>query len=359
MQMPKLVALVSQLVKELDIKKVIKEVRPHEQPGMTCFDLIEDICIKHFFHFPLVALDSISKGDSTQMIGPNGGAIDLDKERLLIPGGALSNETSVRFKRNDPDKLRQSVDCSQWSGMLNVITVMEITCRPPVTQFNKPVLITVPLPDGLKKIPSYQLRLLQSNYMSNWQDITDDPRSGIELIGNSREIVQIRTDLTGWLIVARIDFDITKVMQMAIKSVFHAEPMMVNVNVFGCIFPDNHAQIVVYLKSAPENRKQQRSETPAGFTPISIPHSIKAHVGQRLRVEVEGLEFESGCEPSTEFVVEEPLNQIVEKTVNIGSPKGLKGRLTISSYCNAPKGWRRLEEIDLYSNSFLNNRSTH
>lgn len=53
MQMPKLVALVSQLVKELDIKKVIKEVRPHEQPGMTCFDLIEDICIKTFLSLSL------------------------------------------------------------------------------------------------------------------------------------------------------------------------------------------------------------------------------------------------------------------------------------------------------------------
>ena len=237
-------------------------------------------------------------------------------------------------------------------GLL-IITVLEIQCRPPVSQFRMPVIVSVHLPKELRKIPSLQLRLLQSNYMSNWQDITNEANSSVEVIGQSRDRVQVRTDYTGWLIVARIDFDVTKIMQMAIKSVFHAEPMIVNVNVYGCIFPDNHAQIVAYLKSAKDGRKN-RSESPAGFVPIAISdHTIKAHVRQRLRIEVQGLEMDIGSEPSTEFIVEEPLNQIVEKTVKISSPKRLKGRLVISSYCNAPKGWKKLEEIDLHYNSPL------
>ena len=346
--MPKLVGLVTQLEKELDIKKIIEDEKPHESGKR--FE-----CMHLFHYFIVIVFSSVAisseQGVVTAIIGPMGGAIDLEHEHLMIPGGALICDTSIRFKLNDPDKLRQSVNCTQWSDMLNVITVLEIQCRPLVSQFHKPVITNVPLPKELRKIPSLQLRLLQSNYMSNWQDITDEANSSVEVVRHSRDQVQIRTDYTGWLIVARIDFDVTKVMQMAIKSVFHAEPMIVNVNVYGCIFPDNHAQIVAYLKSAKNNRKQ-RTSSPAGFVPIAISdHTIKAHVRQRLRIEVQGLEMDTGSEPSTEFTVEDPLNQIVEKTVKISSPKRLKGRLVISSYCNAPKGWKKLEEIDLRYNS--------
>ena len=284
------------------------------------------------------------------MINGAGGVIDLENEQLMVPGGALSHDTMICFSRDDPDKLRESVECSHWSGMLNLISVIKIQCQPPVIQFNKPVLVTVPLPEELWNKPFLQLRLFQSNYMSNWQDITNEPHSKVEVVGAANSRVQIKTNYTGWVKVAHIDFDVNNVMQMAIRSVLVAEPLVVTINVFGCIFPDNHAQVVAFLKSSSsseDNSTQQKVRAPPGFVPIAFPRTIKVHVGQRLRLELQGNDFESCSGPSTEFTVDDPLNQIVEKTVKMDSTKMLRGQLIISSYCNSPKGWKKLEDIDL------------
>ena len=50
MQMPKLVGLVTQLEKELDIKKIIKDVKPHE-PGKTseCMHALYYFILSLFF----------------------------------------------------------------------------------------------------------------------------------------------------------------------------------------------------------------------------------------------------------------------------------------------------------------------
>ena len=64
-------------------------------------------------------------------------------------------------------------------------------------------------------------KLQKRNY--NWVDITDQPTTEVT---SSRGRLTIRTDYTGLLAVASVNTDMSQIMQMAVKSVFSEEPIV-------------------------------------------------------------------------------------------------------------------------------------
>ena len=92
----------------------------------------------------------------------------------------------------------------------------------PVERFSKPVIATLLLLEDAS-LPSPPFHLLESNYMSNWVDITDEPTTEVT---SSRGRLTIRTDYTGLLAVASVNTDMSQIMQMAVKSVFSEEPIV-------------------------------------------------------------------------------------------------------------------------------------
>lgn len=288
-----------------------------------------------------------TRNETTKEVYPTGDALDLYNISLMIPGGALPQPANITLSHLNQDEIHQSIQSSVWSSMLNIIAAISIQCSPPIERFDKPVVATIILP--IETSYSTPLRLLQSNYMSTWIDITDDPHTEVTL-ENGR--LTLRTDNIGWLIVASLQFDITKIMPIAIKSVFSEELISMDVNAYGYIFPDSmHAQVSVFITPHKDN---PRSQTPPGHRQIAFPHTFKAYKNQKVRIVLQG-KFEPDTEAGqtslqADLNVDGDMMDIVEKTVKLlPESKGLYGKLTLSTFCTVHKIWEKIQDINLSS----------
>jgi hypothetical protein len=340
MRMPKMIALIKQLKKELNPAKVIKEHRKSPKPQVSL------------------------KNEVSKEVNVSGDGMDLYNISLLIPGGALPQSSNITLSHMNQDQIHHSIQSSMWSSMLTILGAISIQGNPLIEHFKRPIIVTIILPENTK--PTGPLRLLQSNYMTTWIDVTDDPSTELSIDQNGR--LTIRTDQAGWLVVASLELDIAKIMPVAVKSVFSEEQIVLHVNAFGLIFPDDTtAQIAVFI--TPQNSKEDSSTTrdvvtpPPGHRPISFPHSINVSKGQKIRVEIQG-KFEADIVAGqtdlfADIKVDGVLGGIIEKTVQLSpGTEGLYGKLLISTYCMSHRTWEKIQEINLSSaaaNSYSNN----
>lgn len=236
--------------------------------------------------------------------------------------------------------------------MLDIISAVSIHCSPPVDRFAKPVRLTIILPADNVPSSSTPLRLLQSAYMSTWIDITDDPKTSIKLDTESGRL-NVTTDQTGWLIIASLNIDMSKILPIAVKSAFTEELVIMDINAYGYIFPDGtHAQISVFI--APHKENEQLETPPPGHRQIAFPHTFKAYKGQKVRLELQG-QFQPDKEAgqvslTSDIKVDGFMRDIYEKIVKLSeNSKGLYGKLNLSTYCASHQTWESILELNLSS----------
>lgn len=345
MTMPKMIALVKQLEKELNPKKLIQESRT--TLGKSLINLI---AVKLML---FVAVRKPIRSEVTTEVDAKGKSIDLYNTSLIIPDGALSQTVKLTLSNMTQEEIHQAIQSSPWSSMLSVIGAIYIICSPPVERFNKPVEVTIMLSDNVTA-PASPIRLLQSNYMNSWIDRTDDPSTEITM---KSDRITLHTDYTGWLLLATLKYDLTKIMQLAVTSAFTEEPILLDINVFGHIFAEQTSgQISVFISPHNDSKQSNTIEGPPGHQQISFPHSLKASKGQKIRVELQG-QFEPDKETGqkelwSDFKVDGSISEIIEKTVRLSSnARGIYGKLVIKTYCASHNHWEKLQEINLTSSA--------
>ncbi len=281
--------------------------------------------------------------DVTKMIKMQGDMMKLDHTSILIPGGALLQDTTITLSNMSPGEIHQALQSSQWAGILNIIAAFEITCSPPVVQFNAPIIATIELPHGIH-IPSPPFCLLQSKFMNNWIDITNEPNTTVML--NDRTL-KVKTKHTGWLLVATINLNPSQILQIAVKSLFVEEPVTLQVNIFGRHVSENSTEITTFITPATKDDSilNQKKDSPSNeHKRISFPRSFKAYKGQRIRLQLQGPN-ESADVIASDHVVDGQLESVM--TRDIQSIKGKVQKLIITKFCNIHNEWENVQDITL------------
>ena len=349
MRMPKVIALNKQLKKELNPAKVIKDQKDRRQHCKLKIlnNNNNNLCSS-------IANTQITniRSETTKEVHITGESLDLFNTSLTIPGGALPKPVSVTLSHLNQEQIHQSLQSSPWSSMLDIISAVSIHCSPPVDRFAKPVTLTVILPADMVPSRSTPLRLLQSAYMNSWIDITDDPKTSIKLDSDSGRLT-IMTDQTGWLIIASLNIDMSKILPIAVKSAFSEEIVTMDINAYGYIFPDGtHAQISVFI--TPHKENEHIETPPPGHRQIAFPHTFKAYKGQKVRLELQG-QFQPDTEGgqvslTSDIKVDGFMRDIYEKIVKLSAnSKGLYGKLNLSTHCASHETWESILELNLSS----------
>lgn len=285
-------------------------------------------------------------------ITPEGGELKHKDVCVVIPPNALTQGTSISLSKADSKHLIPMLKASGWEKIVQVVSAIHIECNPPVDHFNKPIEITTSLPVDTKIGSSSLIRLVHSNYLRHWEDITDDVFSKISVSGSK---VSIKTNLPGWLAVSMIQFDASMIAQMVLKSI-SIEPILLRLSVFGFVDAERKSiQVAIFAVPCKSNEEpiHKDMEKPENFVAVSFPHVVQAYPNERLR-----LDFQGNFEPdasvgeedlSFEMDVQQKHNQIHTKWVKSSSDLGLplSGKLKISSCRNNLNSWECIANISL------------
>ncbi len=292
-----------------------------------------------------------------------GGELDHKDTKVTIPPGAITQTTTISLSLAGSRQLTSMLKASGWSKIMQVATAFHIECNPPLDQLKKPMQIKTKLPEGTKLGPGSLVRLMHSNYLRHWEDITDDVFSKISVSG---EDVYIETNLTGWLAVSVIQFDASMIAQMVLKSI-SIEPIMLRLSVFGYIDTERKSiQVAIFAVPCKANEEpiHKDADKPENFIPISFPHVIQAFPNEKLQLEIQGT-FEPDVtlgEKSLTFEmdVQQKHNQVHTKWVKSTSACDLppSGKLNVSSCRNNSSNWETITSISLSMRTNLNNFSS-
>ena len=289
-------------------------------------------------------------------ISPDGGTITHDSITLVIPPGALGTSTKTTLSKPKMKQLQAMLRSSGWDKTVQLATVLNIQCSPATDHFALPVNILAKLSPN--ESATHVVRLLQSNYLCQWHDITDDPHSRVILL---RDEVQITTDHVGWLAVVTVNLDPARMAQMALDS-FRTEPILLQLSAYAQVFPDSLIQIVIFATPYQNGEQTHPNSIEAElYSPISFPHTIQAWAGERVRLSLQGqLEPDTSSgerDLSHEFEVQQSYNQICEKWVRLsGGPlqQSLRGKLFVDVRRNdTDDTWENLVSINLTSRASL------
>ena len=296
-------------------------------------------------------------------IQSDGGKITYKSAELTIPPGAVRESTQVTLSTPDCQQLRTLLKSQGWDKMVHLSAAMHIQCTPFMERFQKPVEITTTLCDSIALGPCTLVRLLQSKYLRHWQDITDDVKTNVTVLGNK---LTVATDQTGWLAVATVQYDVSLIAQLAMRSL-SAEPITLQLGTYGLMDTENSSvQVAIFVtpcSSSDDAAKSENSQKPQNHRPIAFPHTIQAYPGEKLQLVLQG-----GFEPDQqmgeknlyfEFEVQQNFQRILEKWLKINTPlslsnrnmidhsKSLSGKLTVNSCRNAMQKWEPIAEINL------------
>ena len=338
LQMPKMVGLIKQLKKELNLQKILEGYRSKNGKSVMLMIINSSTIIIVF-----IELQKSKRLDVTRTITTQGDMIKLNQTNLTIPGGALAHDTSVTLSNMSSEEIHQALQSSPWASMLNVVTAFNVTCNPPLVRFNVPVIASIRLPYR-DQIQSPPFRVLQSKFMNNWIDITDEPSTEVTI---ENDTLTLRTNHTGWLLVATISLNVSQLLQMAVKSLFAEEPITLQVNIFGRKVSEKSTEITTFVTpiTKDDSSLNQKKEPPSTeHKRISFPHSFKAFKGQRIRLELQGSSDSRG-DLASEHVVDGQLEAVMTK--DMCSTPGNVQKLIINKFCNTHNEWENVQEITL------------
>ncbi len=233
---------------------------------------------------------------------------------------------------------------SGWDSTIKIIAAVNIDCNPVLGHFRNPLKVTTTLPKKCSP-PAQCLRLVHSNYLRHWCDITDDPHCSVEINGDT---VLLQADRPGWLAVTSIQFDPSLIVVKAMQSL-SVEPIMLHFSVYGLSIPDtNIFQIATFISS-----RATTKEKPKHHTPIAFTHTAQAYPGERLRLTFLGqLEPETSMNEkdlSFEFTVNETDTSVCEKWLRLTSAPEvpLNGKMVISCCRRTVGEWDSISELRL------------
>jgi hypothetical protein len=310
------------------------------------------------------SLGKLEEKEESCLIQADGGKLTYKVTELSIPPGAVSEPTQITLSTPDSQQLRTLLKSQGWDKVVSLSAAMHIQCAPFKERFEEPVKITTVLNEGITIGPCSLIRLLQSKYQRHWQDITDDVKSDLNVTGNK---LTISTDQTGWLAVATVQYDISLIAQLAMRSL-SAEPVTLQLGTYGLIDSENSSvQVAIFVtpcSSPSDASKSENNQKPHNHRPIAFPHTIQAYPGEKLQLVLQGA-FEPDEQMGEknlyfEFEVQQNFQRILEKWLRItplsnektmgqnsSSSRSLCGKLIIKSCRNAMQQWEPIAEINL------------
>ena len=288
-----------------------------------------------------------------KQVTPEGAELSFDNTTVTIPPDALSQETSVTLSLANSKQLIPMLKASGWEKIVKLATAIHVDCNPSIDHFSKPIKITTRLPEESEVEATSLVRLMHSNYLRHWEDITDDILSKIAIRGDE---VSIETNLTGWLAVSVIHFNPSMIAQMVLKSI-SIEPVLMRFSVFGYIDTEQKSiQVVVSAvpcTSSEEPLHRDMEKPSENISPISFPHVVQAYPNEKLRLEILG-NFEPDASHSEDnlsfdMVMQQKHNQILSKWIKSTAPPEapLCGKLKVSLCRNSTNSWESIAHIGL------------
>ena len=282
---------------------------------------------------------------------------------VKIPPGALKTSMKITLNKPDARQLDSVLHSTGWDKIVRIVTAFHLECSVDAQLFQKPISIKTLLPEPLQLGSMTLVRLLQSNYLRHWQDITEDSQSQVSTSGNK---IHISTDRTGWLAVTLVQLDASKIAQMAMRSL-SIEPIMLRFSAYCQTFPDEIIQIAVFVvpckaNEEPIHQDNLKPQNPA-YVPIAFPHTVQAWPGEKLHFVLQGRfapDASAGEKDlSCEFEVQQTHNRIFEKWIKLTTEEhqSLSGKLIVTACRHADGEWENITEINLsnrsrqYSNS--------
>lgn len=259
----------------------------------------------------------------------------------------------ITLNKPEPKQLDSVLHSTGWDKTVQIVTAFHLQCSVEAQLFQKPISIKTLLPEPPQLGSTSLMRLLHSNYLRHWQDITEDSQSHVSVSGNK---IHISTDRTGWLAVILVQMDASKIAQMAMRSL-SVEPIMLNFSVYCQSFPDDINQIAVFVVPCKANGEPIHRDNlkPQHHVTIAFPHTVQAWQGEKLRLDLLG-RFEPDASSgerdlSYEFEVQQTHNRIFEKWVELTSKadQSLSGKLIVSACRHADNEWESITEINLSS----------
>ena len=275
---------------------------------------------------------------------------------ITVPPDALKTATKITVSKPDKKQLDSMLQSTGWDNTVQIVTAMHLQCNMAADHFEKPITVQSSLPEPLLIGSKSVIRLLQSNYLRHWQDITDDLHSQVSVSGNQ---VHISTDRMGWLAVTLVQLDVSKIAQMAMKSL-SIDPVVLRFSVYSQTYPDDVIQIAVFVVPCKANGEPLHQEDlkPQHHVPIAFPHTVQAWPGERLQLALQGNfapDASAGQKDlNYEFDVQQTHNRICEKWVKLTSESDqlLSGKLTVSRFCQCEdKVWESITEMNLSNRS--------
>ncbi len=273
-----------------------------------------------------------------------GGTLSCGSTTMTIQPDSIRADTRVTLSVPDLEQLNSMLQYGGWDSTVHIVAAVQVDCNPILGHFRNPLEVTVALPDKPRPFTGC-LRLIQSNYLRHWRDITDDSSCSVEIQGN---LVSIRADRPGWLAVTSIHFDPSLIVVKAMQSL-SVEPLTLHLAVFGLSIPDSRIYQIATFISPGEPPK----EIPKHHLPIAFKHSIQAYPGERLK-----LAFHGQMEPETamneqdmsfEFTVNRVDTSVCEKWLRLTSAVNapLNGKIVVSCCRRMVGEWDKIAEIRL------------
>ena len=259
--------------------------------------------------------------------------------------------------------------------MVHLSTAMHIECAPFMERFEKPVEITTVMNEGIALGSCSLVRLLQSKYLRHWQDITDDVKSKLTIMGDK---LCITTDQTGWLVVTTVQYDISQIAQLAMRSL-SADPITLQISTYGLMDTENSSiQVAIFVTPCGSPNDMANSDTtnkPQHHRPIAFPHTIQAYPGEKLQLRLQGT-FEPDEQMGEknlyfEFEVQQNFQRILEKWLkttpssgggiasSVHRSRAFSGKLIICSCRNVKQKWEPISEINLSAKTGHSTTSTN
>ena len=159
----------------------------------------------------------------------------------------------------------------------------------------------------------------------------------------------------GWLAVTLVQLDVSKIAQMAMKSL-SIDPVVLSFSVYSQTYPDDVIQIAIFVVPCKANGEPLHQEDLKSqhHVPTAFPHTVQAWPGKRLRLALQGnlVPVMTAGEKDLhfKFEVQQTHNQICEKWVKL-MPKSdqlLRGKLTVSRFHHHDDGaWESIMEMNL------------
>ena len=320
-----------------------------------------DLCV-HYVAITKIS-NKVAEKLAEETVLPSGRVLAYNDIIMVVPPGAVQTETLVTLSTFNTSHMISLLRSTHWDKVVQVAAAFHLETSSSSSSeggvsawFDAHVNIVAPFLGEVTPTATSMLRILHSNYLSHWVDVSDDGSSSVSLSSMSGKL-EIETKLTGWLAIVMVDFDPSAIAQLVLRQV-STEPSTFRVSVFGFLDAERKSfQVAIYVVPCKPNEEPLHKDLdePDNFVPISFPHMIQAFPNERLRVELQGANLEPDRENGEESLafdmeVHQFHNDILTKWVKMKTDEAgevsIRGKIKISRKSNS-SGWDTIAHMNL------------